>query len=92
MTCMELLPVKFEFRNTEYEALVRIKVKETTTEYGITVMDGELEKMLYGHHIMLAENGVLGLGDVPDGDTKCLKSKIAAALLPYIGGMPVSYS
>jgi hypothetical protein len=87
---MKLLPIKFEYRGSGYEALVRIKVKETKTEYHITVMNGELEKMLYGHHVIIDENGRLQTGSVPDAETAYLKNKIAEALNGYIRPAPVS--
>ena len=60
--------------------MIRVKKKGTTTEYCITVMNGELEKMLYGHHIITEENGRLMTGDTPDAETARLKDCIAEAL------------
>jgi len=87
---MKMLPIKFEYHGTGYEALVRIKAKETKTEYYITIMNGELEKMLYGHHVFIDENDKLQTGIVPDPETAYLKSKIAEALNNYIRPSPVS--
>ena len=77
---MLLLPIKFRYLETDYEALLRIKVKEARTEYYITVMNGELEKMLYGNHVITEENGVLQLGQVPDTEAGRLKTKIAESI------------
>jgi len=86
---MKMLVIKFEYRGAGYEALVRIKPKETKTEYYITIMNGELEKMLFGHHVIIDENGCLQTGVVPDAETAYLKSKIAGALESHIRPAPV---
>jgi hypothetical protein len=87
---MDMLPVKFEFRGAGYEALIRVKVKETKTEYYITIMNGELEKMLFGHHILIEENGLLLQGSAPDDDIRQLKQTIAEALKHYLALVPVA--
>ena len=87
---MDMLPVKFEFRGTGYEALIRVKVKETKTEYYITIMNGELEKMLFGHHILTEENGLLLPGSAPDDDIRQLKQTIAEALKHCLALVPVA--
>ena len=81
---MKMLPVKFEYRGAVYEALLRVKIKGTKTEYHITIMNGELEKMLYGHHVIIDENNGLQTGPVPDAETAYLKNQIAEALNNYI--------
>ena len=85
---MDMLLVKFEFREAGYEALVRIKVKETKTEYYITVMNGELEKMLFGHHILTQENGILLQEAVASDDIRQLRQKIAEALKRCLERVP----
>ena len=77
---MLLLPIKFKYHETDYDALLRVKVKEAKTEYYITVMNGELEKKLYGYHVITEENGELQLGNPPDKETGYLKSKIAESI------------
>ncbi|MBS1563402.1 MAG: hypothetical protein JST39_03390 [Bacteroidetes bacterium] len=81
---MNLLPLKFEYRGTGYETLLRIKEKDNVTEYHITVMNGELEKMLYGHHVLVLENGSLQCGVAPDAETALLKNSIAEALSHWL--------
>lgn len=81
---MKMLTLKFEYRDTGYEALIRVKTKEATTEYYITIMNGELEKMLYGHHVITEENGDLQAGAAPDAETAYLKNKIMEALSEWL--------
>jgi hypothetical protein len=81
---MLLLPIKFEYLETDYDALLRVKVKEAKTEYYITVMNGDLEKILYGNHVITEENGVLQLGIVPDSEAGRLKCKIAESIKKLI--------
>lgn len=75
-----MLTLKFEYQDIGYEALIRVKTKETGTEYHITIMNGELEKVLYGHHIITEENGSLQAGVIPDAETAHLKNKVMEAL------------
>ena len=84
-----MLLVKFEYRGTGYEALIRVKVKEAKTEYYITVMNGDLEKMLFGHHIITEENGYLQTGTAPDAETALLKNIIAGALKAQLRPRPI---
>jgi len=83
-----MLLVKFEYRGTGYEALIRVKAKDTKTEYYITVMNGELEKMLFGHHVITEENGCMHTGTAPDAETALLKNIIAGALKAYLRPSP----
>jgi hypothetical protein len=54
-----LLTIGFDFQEQSYLSLVRVKEKEGFMEYQVTVMNGELEKQLYGHHILREINGFL---------------------------------
>jgi len=75
-----MFSIKFEFRAHEYCALVRIKEKETKTEYHITVMNGELEKLLYGNHVLIPESGLFKSDLLPNTEAGSLKCTIAEAL------------
>lgn len=88
---MKMLPIKFDYRGIGYEALIRVKEKETRTEYHVTVMNGDLEKMLYGHHVITEVNGRLQPGDVADAEIARLKNSITEALDAYLklGALPV---
>ena len=59
MNDSEFLSVPFEFEGASYHALVRKKKRISYTEYQITVMNGKLEKLLFGNHIVKQINGCL---------------------------------
>jgi hypothetical protein len=76
-----IMSLGFEFKGKEYYSLIRVKERNEKTEYHITVMNGDLERMLYGNHIINEVDGELEAGTVADGnDQLLLKSKIAEAL------------
>ena len=80
---MRLLSIGFEFREAEYSAIIRIKEKESGTEYHITVMNGDLEKILYGNHVIIEKNGELQF-DRTDTEAGQLKYNITEALDNYL--------
>jgi len=56
----KMFSISFNYRKSQYEALIRvIKEKDDRREYRITVMNGELEVLLFGHHMLIEENGRL---------------------------------
>ncbi|HZE84314.1 MAG TPA: hypothetical protein VE035_08385 [Puia sp.] len=81
---MILLSIKFEFAGSEYSALARVKTKGSRTEYGITVMNGPLEQLLYGDHVIIEEGGAIKQDLLPDTERGKLKCTITAALSNYL--------
>lgn len=85
MSDSEFLSVSFQFEGTEHSSLIRKKRKTNHTEYSITVMNGELEKMLYGNHILKEKEGVLQIDDIVPSDKQSqLKLAIAKALKTHL--------
>jgi hypothetical protein len=84
MNIVKLLSIEFEYRDSFYYALIRVKDNEFR-EYHITVMDGTLEQLLYGNHIILEVNGRLQV-DLPSqrNEQGKLKLAIASALRDYL--------
>lgn len=80
-----MFSISFNYRESTYEALIRvIKEKGDRREYRITVMNGELEVLLFGHHMLVEENGQLnsltkGLSD----EAAELKTIIAEAFSAF---------
>lgn len=74
----EFLSVSFQFEGTEQHALIRKKRKADHNEYYITVMNGKLEKLLFGNHILKEMNGVLQIDQIIPSD-KQLQLKLAIA-------------
>jgi hypothetical protein len=81
---IKLLSIEFEYRKTFYYALIRVK-QNTYREYHVTVMNGALEQLLYGSHIILEVNGRLQV-DLPaeHNEQGKLKLAIAHALREYL--------
>lgn len=84
----KLLNIGFEYKGCIHYSLIRVKEKENCTEYQVTVMDGNLEKLLYGNHIIKEVNGQLEI-DLPDDNEKReLKTTIAQSLNTYLQEHP----
>lgn len=55
-----MFSISFNFRDSQYEALIRmVRQRGNRREYRITVMNGALEMLLYGHHMLKEEDGQL---------------------------------
>ena len=76
----KLLTVGFEFFENLYFSLIRVKRKNDLNEYQITVMNGDLERLLYGNHIIREINGCLQIEVSEKNLQELLKLKIAEAL------------
>jgi len=76
-----ILSLGFEFKGKEYYSMIRVKERNHKTEYHITVMNGDLERLLYGNHIISEINGELEIESIPQNTEQCkLKKQIAEAL------------
>lgn len=53
----DMFSIPFEYKNQSYTALVATKENPLSKEYRITIMNGELEQLLYGYHIFSSSNG-----------------------------------
>jgi len=82
---MEMIAVGFQYKENAYKALIRLKERGAKKEYHITVMDGELERLLYGNHILVEENGHLQRDSIiPGNEASGLKAIITEALDKFI--------
>ena len=61
-----LFALNFEFENIEYSCLISTLIVENNIIYKITVMNGELERILYGENLIKEVNGVLEIPVNPD--------------------------
>ncbi|RYY58647.1 MAG: hypothetical protein EOO05_15730 [Chitinophagaceae bacterium] len=55
----EIISIPFEYNDGSHTALVRCTVVNFTPQIRVTIMNGELEAMLSGNHILLLEGGKL---------------------------------
>ena len=54
-----MFTLPFEYNGKNYSALVQEKFLENGKEYRLTIMNGELESLLFGNHILVERNGTL---------------------------------
>jgi hypothetical protein len=80
----KILTIEFEFLGQFYFSLVRLKQKNGLNEYQVTVMNGELEKLLYGNHIIRVEDGHLQVEFSENNKQELLKLRIAEALGKFL--------
>ncbi|MEJ7738780.1 MAG: hypothetical protein WKF97_15250 [Chitinophagaceae bacterium] len=81
----KILSLGFQFDETHYSFLAHVKEKDNRTEYHITVMNGELEKVLYGDHVILEINGQLQIESPSENNKQqALKHQIAESLIQYL--------
>jgi hypothetical protein len=85
MSDFEFLSVEFTYEGVNYFSLIRKKKKTNCFEYHITIMNGKLEKLLYGNHIVKQINGVLESGCL-SSDSKLINLKhcVTSALQQYL--------
>ena len=80
-----ILSIGFEYNGTPCSFLARIKEKGYYTEYHITVMNGALEKLLYGDHIIFAVDGHIEINTPAElNEQHQLKIEVAKALNQYL--------
>ncbi|MEO5995424.1 MAG: hypothetical protein ABIN89_01915 [Chitinophagaceae bacterium] len=80
-----ILSIGFEYNGTPFSFLARVKERGNFTEYHITVMNGALEKLLYGDHIIFAVNGQIEINiPVELNEQHQLKIEVAKALNLYL--------
>ena len=79
------LVLGFDYNNTIDYCLIRYKAKEEANEYVITVMNGTLEKLLFGNHILMEKDGFFQLERTENKEQDKLKEQIAKALGELLG-------
>jgi hypothetical protein len=85
MSDFELLSLGFRFEGSSYNALIRVKNNNDHKEYHITIMDGSLEQLLYGDHIIYEQNGALNSDTTGSDERKAaLKHEIGKVLSNYL--------
>ena len=80
----KLLNIGFEYNGSIYYSLIRVKEKESHTEYQVTVMEGALERLLYGNHIIKEVDGRIIADEMIENEQDKLKQKIVQALSIYL--------
>ena len=92
MSDFEFLSVCFQFEETEHYSLIRKKNKPGHIEFCITIMNGKLEKLLYGNHIIKQVDGRLQIDDIIPSDKQSqLKLAVAKALKKLLDNSGISH-
>jgi hypothetical protein len=80
---MTMFSISFKYKKSQYQALIRIikEREEGEKEYRVTIMNGDLEMLLYGNHILKEKNGRIDIqeSDLPHHIVE-LRAVIADAL------------
>lgn len=79
-----MISIAFTYKSRTYYALIRAKIIGEEKYYHITVMNGDLETLLYGHHIIIEENGVLKSPEMVNSEVAELKQSIIDAFSQYL--------
>jgi hypothetical protein len=76
----KFITLAFRFCEKLYDSVILVKKYADRTVYQVTVMNGELEKLLYGNHHIYEKNGVLEVEPCDNKEQQLLKTRIAEAL------------
>ena len=80
----KIITINFAFLDDIYYFLARYKINSELKEYYITVMDGDLEKLLYGNHVIREQSGYLQIEIHENSEQEKLKIIIAEALSDFL--------
>ena len=79
-----MITLPFDYNGNRYSALVCEKVKEDSKEYRFTIMNGDLEKLLYGSHILVERNGEIQPPQPLDEEKQPLVLQLIRALKEFL--------
>ena len=78
---MKMVAIPFNYKNVECFSLVRIKHRSEGVKLEVTIMNGNLERVFYGHHTFKLDCGCVKSDAEPvDKDVRELHSEIKSAL------------
>ena len=87
---IKIISIPLEFRGKEYYTLIRVSRKPQCTQLKVTIMNGDLERALYGNNVFEYRNGYL-IADISakDDETVMLQSAVLTALDAYLQQHPL---
>jgi hypothetical protein len=80
----EMFTLPFEYNSKKYSALVHVKASKIGKEYRLTIMDGDLESLLYGNHVLTERDGVLFPLHTPNAQNEQLVTELINSLSQYL--------
>jgi hypothetical protein len=82
---MNKFDLSFDFKDRHYDAAIRVRQKAAGREFAITALDWNLERLLYGNHIIREVDGTLQANVlVGNKEQTELKLIIASRLSEYL--------
>jgi hypothetical protein len=79
-----IISLEFIYKSKKYYALVRTKMIGQEKHNIITVMNGDLETLLYGHHILVEDDGILRSSEITNKEVAELKQCSTNALHEHL--------
>lgn len=77
----EMKSIEFTYKAKTYYALVRTTLFETYCHHYITIMNGKLEALFFGHHLYIEQNGEINSVTVTtDSEINEIKNAILGSL------------
>lgn len=80
----KLISLPIRYHDREYQSLIRFTKKEDYTQLRVTIMNGELERMLYGRNVFEVRNGCLVCAIHQNGKTTELDKEVRDVLIKYL--------
>ena len=75
----------FSYNGSSFKALIRLKERASRREYHVTIMNGQLERLLYGSHIFVEVDHHLQIADDNySQEVAALRSIIGDTLSTYL--------
>lgn len=79
-----MFTLPFEYNGKKYSAIVHEKLFETGREYRLTIMDGGLESLLFGNHVLVEKAGKICCKKEPNQQNEKLVQQLANSLNEYL--------
>lgn len=79
-----MFTISFNYDGNTYSALVHEKYSLNAKQYRITIMNGELEQLLFGNHILIEKDGNICPCKPPNSENAKLISEVIKSLNEYL--------
>ena len=80
---LNMFTISFNYNGNEYNALVTEKIFENKRQYRVTIMNGDLEKLLHGNNVLIIDDTENAQSELPSGEKEKLLSQIRSALIKH---------
>ena len=80
-----MITLSFNYNGNKYSALILEKFLEDRKEYRVTIMNGDLEKLLFGNNILIERAGKILCPNPPRPENETLVKQIIQSLMNWLG-------